>query len=73
MYIPAVWIRIIWIGVPIRGWWIMGFPPGELPQFFSARKVVNKKIVPEMPSAIGILTPGDTISIVVEHQVRLPR
>jgi hypothetical protein len=51
----------------------MGFPLGELPQFFSARKVANKNIVPEMPSAIGILTPGDTISIVVEHRVRLPR
>jgi hypothetical protein len=33
-----VWIRIIWIGVPIRGWWIMGFLLGELAQFFLARK-----------------------------------
>jgi hypothetical protein len=69
-----VWIRIIWIGVPIQGWWIMGFLLGELAQFFSARKeIANKMIVPEMPSAIGILTLEDTISIVVEHRVKLPR
>jgi hypothetical protein len=52
----------------------MGFLLGELAQFFSARKeIANKMIVPKMPSAIGILTLGDTISIVVEHRVKLPR
>jgi hypothetical protein len=52
----------------------MGFSLGECLQFFSARKeIANKMTVPEMPSAIGILTLGDTISIVAEHRVKLPR